>query len=778
LSGSTQLQDIKTFFSRPTLVARGNLITSPGGLYNLSLSWSQMANAIPNFANRLRGVRGIRADVVFTLEHNANPFQQGLVVLGFQYGTNQFLRVTRPSMITHLPHTRLNLSENTQARLTVPYLSEFEYWGSTDSEINHSMGVFAVVQVLGTPALANSGTPVFKVYVHFENIEVIGHLPLVDAATVVPQSGIASNPKGKDVAQAELEANGQFSGVLAAAARLPTAVGRWMPSLRPFTAPTAWFLNASSRAASAFGFSKPVATAMPMRQIRYPNWGEGNLDIASPATTVGGFLGNSVALTEATGGTDVDEMAFDTILTRYSQVYRGSVSTTNSHADCVYASHVCLSHMWFRAPGVATNGGNISLPRGSATQFAVIPTTLMYFGQHFRFWHGGLKYRVTFSKSKFHTGRIQFTFIPNYRQISNTQRYVDVSAELGPVPPTFNGALQASQYTTVFDLKDTSVMEFEVPYIAPTSHLGYNDTMGFVSMQIMDPLIANGEAATTIDFIVEVAAIPGFYFAGLGSPGQPICADNVTAAIEFQSGISPSKDAAQYSVGEKYLSAKQLALVPFWAPRVNQADASVANGPVPYWHSVAAWGTGGVLAAGTTRAYAFSRSGMVAQCYAYAIGSTLVTLDRNNLTTNSRSAIQLNRADNNTATTGTVPSAYVQVATDPNSTVGLISGEAGGGQLLLPTLCSAPRYRVGDFNVTTTRDYSPTAAAGSVVSNSQTVKAFYNWLVRNSDGVTKGWHYAVAAADDARAVSYIGPCPLVLANSASATATWYPANAY
>jgi hypothetical protein len=29
---------------------------------------------------------------------------------------------------------------------------------------------------------------------------VIGHLPLVDAATVVPQSGIASNPKGKDVA--------------------------------------------------------------------------------------------------------------------------------------------------------------------------------------------------------------------------------------------------------------------------------------------------------------------------------------------------------------------------------------------------------------------------------------------------------------------------------------------------------------------------------------------------------------------------------------------------
>jgi hypothetical protein len=777
LGGTQGLQDLKAYFSRPTLIARGSLSASPGALYNLSASWSAFATEIPNFANRLRGLRGIRANLVYTIEHNANPFQQGLLVGSFQYGSNQFLRCARPSMCTHLPHVRLNVSENTMARLTIPYLSEFEYWGSSDSEIGHSMGIFTLMQVLGTPSLPNSATPVFKVYVHFEDIEVFGHVPLLDAGFVVPQSGLAAMPKGKSTAESELEANGRFSGVLQAASRLPTAVGNFIPSLKPFTAPASWFLAASARAASAFGFSKPVITSAPFNQVRMANLYEGNCDVPAPAVVCGAFQSNSVALTEANGGTDLDEMAFDTILTRYSQIFRGSITTTLSHADCVYASHVALSHMWFRSPPATTNGGNISLPKGSTTAFAVIPSTLMYFGQHFKYWHGGLKYRVTFAKSKFHTGRVQFSFIPNYRQVGSSLRYSDVSAEGGPVPPVFNTDLQASQSTIVFDLKDDSVFEFEVPYIAPTSHLGYNDSMGFVSMQIMDPLIANGESASTISFIVEVCAMPGFYFAGVASPGQPVAADNLgSPAIEFQSGVTPNKDASQYSVGEKFMSAKQLAAVPIWR-RVDQTNATVLDGIIPPWHAVSSFGIGDVLAANTQRSYPFSRSGIVAQCYAYGIGSTLLCLDRGGLNQASRLSVSLVKSDNNTATTGTVPGQYNQLSRDPNTAQSVVHGNSGVGQFMLPTLCSAPRFRLGDFNTNTaTRDYAPTI--NTVVNTSQTVKSVYQFAAKNVNGASTVWYWAVSAADDARCFAYLGPCPLVLANSTSTAASWYSGDPY
>lgn len=780
LAKDPEFQDLKQYLSRPTLLARGSVATSPQGLFNSAMSYSTISSFIPGFVDRLRGARGFRADLVFTIEHNANPFHQGLLVAGFQYGSGQFWRVLRPSMVTHVPHVRLDLATNTRAVLRVPYLSEFEYWGSSDSEIGLSMGLFALIQVLPTPTLTNSATPVWKLYLQLENVEVFGRVPVLTPSFIVPQSGVAATMPGRaSVAEAELKANGSFSGVLRAAAALPAAVGSWMPSLAPFTGTATWFLNCASKAASAFGFSKPVDSSSVVRQIRYPNWCEGNIDIAAPSAAVGAFLGNSVSISPALGGTDLDEMAFDTILTRYSQIFRGSMATTNSHGECLYASHVCLAHMWFRSPGVATNGGNISIPRGSTTQFAVIPSTLMYFGQNFRLWHGGFKYRVSFAKSKFHTGRVMFSFIPNYRQIPNTSRYFDAASEGGPVPAEFSLDLQPSQYTKVFDLKDDSVFEFEIPYIAPVSHLGYNDSMGFVSMQVLDPLINNGESAPSISFIVEVAALPGFYFAGISQPGQPVCADNVQPAIEFQSGVgASSRDASQFSVGEKFMSAKQLAMYPTWN-RVDTANGALVSGTVPPWPSVASWGPGTTaLAVDASKAFAFSRAGLVAQCYAYAVGSTLLTIDRAGFSAGSRVAVIQTRADNGLPpAASTVPSQYVARLTDPNLVCSRLSPVSGGGTYLLPMLCGGPRFRVGDFNTdTAARDF--TMATNTYTTTSNTCKVLYNITVNNTSGATIIWNYATSAADDARCAAYIGPCPLVLANTGTTTSSWYTGAAF
>lgn len=799
LAPDTDLQDLKGFFSRPVLITRGNITTSVGNLYTLAMTWNSFITEIPLWAERLRGVRGVRADLVFTVEHNANPFHQGLLVAAYQYGEGQFLRGSRPSMCTHLPHVRLNLSEHTSATLRVPYLSELEYWGSSLSEDVHVNGRFFLTQVLGTPNLAGSATPNYKVYLHLENIELFGRVPLVTPSSITPQSGVGSQPRGMDSAAKELANNGKLSGAIATAAMLPKAIGRAYPSIAPFMGSVSWFINATAKAASAFGFSKPVISKEPLHTVRYPNFCEANCDVPISASTVGAFQTNQVALSPALGGTDLDEMAFDTILTRPSQIFRGTMTTADSHGVTEYVSKVCLSHMWFRAPTgvVAPNApGNIEFPASSTEAAALIPSTLLYFGQNFRFWHGGFKYRVTFAKSKFHTGRVMFTFIPNYRQILNTQQASGLAASSVLAPALFNADLQPSQYTTVFDLKSGSEFEFDIPYIAPLSHLAFNDHMGDVSMQVMDPLIANGESSTSISFIIEVAALPGFYFAGLQTPlapswvdqtdpvitfqsglASPVRSNQDESPIEFQSGVGGSAvDSSQLSVGEKFSSLKQLMMCAI-TRRADIANNVSHFGIIPHWACAPGWGSGAVLGTNVTRTWALPRSGMVAQCYAYGIGSTLLHTDTTSLGQASAVRVYPSFADGNFGVVGTnFPSVYTTNAASPSLPWSTAYRGTTGAHFLLPSLSTAPRYRLGDFNIGGTqglRDWAPSATIETNTTSSQSMKTLYRVAIRNNDGTNRAYYWGVSAADDARCAAYIGPCPMVLGNPLSTQNTWW-----
>jgi hypothetical protein len=671
-----------------------------------------------------------------------------------------------------LPHVRLDVSMNTQAVLRVPYLSEFEYWGPSDSERNLSMGLFSLTQLLGTPSLAGSNTPVYKVYLHMENVQLLGRRNIASTTFIVPQSGVArARIPGSSNSEEELKSNGKFSGVLATAATLPGAVGRAFPSLRPFMGSATWFLNASAKAASAFGFSKPVQTVPLQNVARHTNFYENVCDVPLTATVVGGFQTNSVAVSAAVGGTDLDEMAFDTILSRPSQIFRGTLTTSSAHSEVRYCSKVCLTHMWFRASS-AVDGGNVSFPRSSATHTAVIPSTLLYVGQHFKYWHGDLVYRVTFAKTKFHTGRVMFSFIPDYQQVSTANTYADVGFSGGPVPGTFSSNLQPSQYSVVFDLKDSSEFEFEVPYIAPLPHVGINDSLGFVAMQVMDPLVNNGESSSTIDFIVEVAAKPGFYFAGMCIPGQPAWADDSNPQIEFQSGTGvKSVDASQHSVGEKFSSLKQL-MMTMTLRRYSLGNGVTTSGIIPFWTCVPAWGTGTPFVANGSRVWAMPRSGMIAQCYAYGIGSTMMFWAPN-IGGNSTARVVLGDRDNNTPKVGNVPGIYGQSLTSSCRAYASVLPPQPTGLFKLPMLSGSPRFRMGDFNsgVGGLRDWDINVSTYTTTSNS--VKAIYHWMHRNDNGAPVQATWGVCADDDARCGAWIGPCPMLLNSPDTTTDTWW-----
>jgi hypothetical protein len=149
---------------------------------------------------------------------------------------------------------------------------------------------------------------------------------------------------------------------------------------------------------------------------------------------------------------------------------------------------------------------------------------------------------------------------------------------------------QPFSYSEVWDLKDTNVFEFTVPYISPGLWAGINSGTGGLSMTVVDPLIANGEASTEIRCLVEVACEQDFEFAAPRPPAMIVLTPNPVASVDIvtQSGaddggvIEPppvvipdppiveqsdfpvrnDKDPKPYTVGEAFTSVKQLLMMP------------------------------------------------------------------------------------------------------------------------------------------------------------------------------------------------------------------------
>jgi hypothetical protein len=751
------MQDIKSYLGRPALISLGSLSATTSSLFNTPASWTTLSSLIPFFEDRLRGVQGLRATLVFTVEHAANPFHQGLLVSCFQYGAGAaYARHSTPWACTNLPHVRLDLSSNTMSVLRVPYLAEYEYWGRATNESTRESGEFNLFQVLPTPLLANSSTPTFKVFLHLEDIELIGRRPVADVVTVTPQAGSLQSRESASV--------GAASGILEASSTFAKAVGNHMPSLRAFASTASWFLSASSKAAAAFGFSKPVDLGPVLRTIRFPSFFEQSVDSVAPAIVVGGFQSNQVSVHSKSGGSEVDEMSFDTILTRYCQIFRGTFTTAFSHGATIYASAVCPYHMWFRVQGLTSPGGNIALPAFSALGNAYQPSSIMYFSQFFRYFHGSFRYRVTFAKSKFHTGRILFTFVPG----SVAQPNVSSFANAGSAPTPFAGRLQPSQLSKIFDLKDGNCFEFDVDYIFPTPYATVTSSLGAVSMQIMDPLVNNGESFGTISYLVEVCAKPGFHFAGLKSPAAPAFSQ-FGSPVVLQAGTGVvAEDVADLTVGEKFMSAKQLAMAAT-VRRFDNANATITTTALPYWTSNCTWPTASAAIDTATRDSPLTRSAMVAACYGYCVGSTLLTV-HSPLSAASAIKVYVEDADFNFAVSG--PSSIYRSDSPAHSVSVLSQLGLSGGTYLLPTL--SPTLRFDPAGLTNIYSYG-----GSLPALFDTpISTTYKLAVRNNDGAARNIYVGVAAADDARGLAYLGPPLCLLRTSAAGATSWTTGNAF
>ena len=465
LFSTEEVDSIKKYLARPVPLFQGELFTSEGNIVSFDFkNPTDFSNRFTSTQfNRLVGATGWRATLQFDLVVTSSAFNQGIVNLSFQYGVpvSNLARLSNFPLTTNLPCVRLNVAEQTRVSLSVPYVSMREYWPiNSIGQFGHDYGVVSLDMLARTRVVSGQDTPTFTLYISAHDIELIGVSPTV-TSTFVLQSGMRTQRnltrgQDEDVVSRELKSGGVVSGILTAGSSMARAIGR-IPSLAPIAGSADWFLRSSARVASAFGFSRPRVEKESERMVRYAYAGEGQVDMPFAGFPLSPFASNKLSVSGATGCVDEDQMSFDYIFSKYAYIYLGNMTTSNAVGDTIYASSVSPSHFWFRSKNTAsgTATGNLPLKASNTlTENAFLPSHLCYVGSHFRYWRGSLKYKITFSKTKLHGGRVLFAFTPYDGSVgaaTPTSTTVRIPGLTNPI---------TTGLSLVFDLQDSSEFAF------------------------------------------------------------------------------------------------------------------------------------------------------------------------------------------------------------------------------------------------------------------------------------------------------------------------------
>lgn len=630
------IQNLTEYFARPRLIFSGTIGTGQTPVYTAPITSSNMYTTLfPNGVLRLTGVYGTRFRLVFTMQLATTPFHQGLLAMSWQYGdvvtTSVNLGLTARGvtlgMQTNVPHVRLDLADTTMATLSVPYLSPFEFLPITDLT---PYGFLSIMPLL--PVTSGTGTtaPTLRLYVHLEDMELVGAVA-PDVSAVVLQSGRKVSP-----VTAEFNRDSHpFSSALNSAAMTFSYIAKGVPSLGSLAGPPSWFLGHAAAIARYFGFSRPALVEPPQRMFPQSHANDPHVDLPALTNLVGPFQGNTLAVSPEFAHTTVDEMSIPYIISQYSQICIGNLATTMASGTMLYATAVSPSSFWFRSrlTGAAPFSNiRIGLRTPVNTQ-AFVPSNLFYMGSVFRYWKGSLRFRISFAKTKFHGGRVLAFFNPDK---------VPEAIVASPGSNTINALTagtfgpQPFGYSKLFDLRDSNVFEFDVPYINNTPYCSFWDNAGSFSVYVQDPLISPTTVPSSVPFLVEVRALDDFEFASPITPTfAPMNATTVGTGITYQSGklVTLARDEdCTTCIGEKVTSVKQLISIPKFSTGNQLLANTLTNFTVyPWWYGSRLTATATNTATFTLPNEVFGYGNYFANAYTFVKGSTDVHFYFNNV---------------------------------------------------------------------------------------------------------------------------------------------------
>lgn len=653
-----EVQDVTKYFARPVALSSGNVPTSlRSRFFVYDYRFSDLISLWTNGQSRLKGVFGMRATTVFTLQVACTPFHQGLLALAFQYSsaaasTDIYSRGSNSATVTNLPHVRLDLSSDTMVQLRVPYVASQEYQTVDGNVLEFPFGHVSINAILGVAAVSGISAPAYQLYVHLEDIELFG---------AKPQNVVSINLNSDRKLAKEYEDDSKpLSSATHALSRTVRYIGKGIPSLSSITGPSAWFLEKAAGTIRSFGYSKVPMIEPVIRMVDQSNVGECNVDNATSLVVAGPIAANTLRVSPLFGGTDVDEMSLKFVTSSWSQICTVPINTTLTPGTLLYATPTGPMSFWFRGFTTSPAANKPSPPLSGSTGWnGILPSSLFFASQFFKYWRGSIKFRFTFAKSKMHGGRVMVAFNPS---LSFTSEDVVANTAVFNVPVSEYGAGGPNPfaYSAVFNLRDGNVFEFEVPYMSPLPWTGFSSWTGTLVMYVVDALQAPSVVSSSIGCLVEVAggdnfelanvvtaryavannavalnsdrkvetttyvAVPGGYRLfdeAFNEPLTPL--PSVDVVLNSERKISNDGDIVpDLTIGESINSVKQLIMIPHATTIELLAGVNRPNLFIAPWNYIPDQTFPPAQGQFTLARGSLSTGGMWAACYAFSRGGT------------------------------------------------------------------------------------------------------------------------------------------------------------
>jgi hypothetical protein len=478
---------IQSFLSRPIPIFQGTWSSTAikGTVLNNNVFPKDLLGSLTNNTYKLDGFVSFSATVVYRVQVNSVPTQAGALVAHYvpysEYmnsHTQWYSSGTTTDLVaaTGCRRVQMNLANETSMEIRVPLSGPYASFNLVTGQGSFGSITLSVYSALSSQAASSCS---FTILAWFEDVDV--RFP-TSATLTTNFAQVGSEMKKMESTGVISSATGQIGRGIAKI--LPVVGLGWLSTPFNLLADGAEFVL------KALGFSKPSVeapnTIMKIAPTRFFLNGDG----ADTSHKLAISASNALTSIPGWAGTDIDEMRLDYIAGRpcFTRAFNWSI---NDIADTQI----------FSIPTGPLYTQVLSTKIANAWTRTVSLPLCAKVASLYSMWRGDLVYTFRVVKTQFHSGRLIASFRPyNYADSSRTQ-----------LMPAYN-------YFTELDLSLGTDFTFRVPFVSTRPFLFTNYDMdnalsssdvrnsasGTMTISVMNPLIAAGTVASTVEVLVEV----------------------------------------------------------------------------------------------------------------------------------------------------------------------------------------------------------------------------------------------------------------------------------
>lgn len=590
--------------------------------------------------NRLRGALGYRMTLKFRLQVVASPFSSGLYKM-FWVPQHFHSRIDT-AQLAHLSQTKgveINLQDNTEAELIVPYTHFVDYLPTRQSDwvATDRYGTLYVAPMI--PAFAGGSVPSVSatLWVSMHDIEIEGKTAynVIDGTIqsfkvydgnvqaygavisgVAAATGVAA--KVSETVFSKLSANAketkEENGTMAKVANVGGMLSRVIGN-------TAWFAEILGQTAMAFGFSRPIIKE-PLKYVRRSTWFNPGQDVGLDVLPLATQTDCTIKCIKGIGS-DVDEMALVNFVSVPSAIGRFDMTPAKTENAVLFYTDVTPMACFYNASGITNKNNNPAIVTATGSLGLLYPSPLFYAGQSFAQWRGSIKFTFKVAKTRYHSGRLKISYLPYAQQTTSTAVKVQ------------DFSLPIDNITKIWDLRESSECEFVCPYMAPWYWTQNFQVSGTLAVEILEQLIAPDTVTQTLTFLVYASGEKDFEFSMPIAPrftplttsesnyqvanftypgsGPSTLVSIEDGVIESNSLVTQDREGSQVTIGESILSIKQLISRPsyrqgpsnsfdggrgyshWWGETIGSTLTTLDSSTTSYWASAFAYARGGTI---------------------------------------------------------------------------------------------------------------------------------------------------------------------------------------